>query len=87
MDCFRCVFRSLFSLQVICECILELVMKIAFKALIKQVSIKSLVSGDKVAEVKLQLQDENVKDEILNTINSLQDPTEQVMVVIMDERK
>ncbi len=61
-------------------------MKIAFKALIKQVSIKSLVSGDKEAEVKLRLQDENVSDEILNTINSLQDPTEKRMVVIMDEK-
>lgn len=60
-------------------------MKIAFKALIKQVSIKSLVSGDKQVEVKLQLQGDNVKDDILNTINSLQDPAEEVMVVIMDE--
>ena len=58
-------------------------MKIAFKALIKQVSIKSLVSGDKPVEVKLQLQGDNVKDDILNTINSLQDPAEEVMVVIM----
>jgi len=62
-------------------------MKIAFKALIKEVRIKSLRSGDKGAIVQLELQDENVKDEILNTINSLQDPTEQVMVVIMDEGK
>ncbi len=62
-------------------------MKIAFKALIKQVSIKSLRSGDKGAIVQLELQDENVKDEILNTINSLQDPTKQVMVVIMDEEE
>lgn len=62
-------------------------MKIAFKALIKQVNNKSLVSGDKESWVTLKLQDENVKDEILNTINSLQDPTEQVMVVIMDEGK
>lgn len=61
-------------------------MKIAFKALIKQTSIKSLVSGDKEAEVKLRLQGDNVSDEILNTINSLQDPTEERMVVIMDEK-
>ncbi len=59
-------------------------MKIAFKALIKQVAIKSLVSGDKEAEVKLRLQDENVKDEILNSINALQMPDKQVMVVIME---
>ena len=62
-------------------------MKIAFKALIKQVSIKSLVSGDKQVEVKLQLQGDNVSDEILNSINSLQDPTEERMVVIMDEKE
>ena len=58
--------------------------KIAFKALIKQVSIKSLVSGDKTVEVKLNLQGDNVSDEILNTINSLQDPTAERMIVIMD---
>ena len=59
--------------------------KIAFKALIKQVSIKSLVSGDKTADVKLNLQGDNVSDEILNTINSLQSPTDEVTVVIMDK--
>jgi len=61
--------------------------KIAFEALIKQVSIKSLVSGDKTVEVKLNLQGDNVSDKIINTINSLQDPTEERMVVIMDEGK
>lgn len=60
-------------------------MKIAFKALIKQTSIKSLVSGDKVAEVKLQLQGDNVRDVILNSINSLQDPQEEITIVFMDE--
>ena len=60
-------------------------MKIAFRALIKQVSIKSLVSGDKTAEVKLNLQGDNVSDEILNAINNLQDPTEERMIVVMDE--
>ena len=60
-------------------------MKIAFEALIKQVTIKSLVSGDKGAEVKLQLQGENIKDEIINSINSLQDPTCEVMIVIMSK--
>jgi len=48
-------------------------------------TIKSLVSGDKEAELKLRLQDENVKDEILNTLNSLQRADEMVMVVIMDK--
>ena len=62
-------------------------MKIAFKALIKQTSIKSLVSGDKQVEVKLQLQGDNVRDTILNSINSLQDPQEEIMVVFMDEKE
>lgn len=60
-------------------------MKIAFKALIKNVNIKSLVSGDKEAWITLRLQGKNVKPEILNPLNSLQDPTEEVMIVIMDE--
>ena len=60
-------------------------MKIAFEAKIKQTTIKSLESGDKTVEVKLWLQAENASDEIINTINSLQDPTEERMVVIMDE--
>lgn len=62
-------------------------MKIAFKALIKQTSIKSLVSGDKQVEVKLQLQGDNVRDTILNSINSLQDPQEEIMVVFMEEEE
>lgn len=62
-------------------------MKIAFKALIKQVNNKSLVSGDKESWITLKLQDENVKDDILNPINSLQDPQKEVMVVMMDEKE
>jgi len=60
-------------------------MKIAFKALIKNVNNKSLVSGDKETWVTLKLQDENVKDEILNALNVLQNPQEERMIVIMDE--
>ncbi len=62
-------------------------MKIAFKALIKQVNNKSLVSGDKETWVTLKLQDENVRVEILNALNELQDPQKDMMVVIMDEEK
>jgi len=62
-------------------------MKIAFEALIKMVTTKSLVSGDKEAEIKLRLQDDNVKDEILNSINSLQRADKQVVVVIMDKKE
>ena len=59
--------------------------KIAFKALIKNVNNKSLVSGDKETWITLRLQDENVKKEILNPLNELQDPTREVMVVIMKD--
>ena len=62
-------------------------MKIAFKALIKQVNNKSLVSGDKETWVTLKLQDENVRVEILNALNELQDPQKDTMVVIMDEKE
>lgn len=60
-------------------------MKIAFNALIKKVDIRSLVSGDKEAWLTLRLQDENVKVEILNALNSLHNPQEDVMVVIMKD--
>lgn len=59
--------------------------KIAFKALIKNINNKSLVSGDKETWVTLKLQDDNVKVEILNALNELHDPTKQVMVVIMED--
>ena len=59
--------------------------KIAFRALIKNVNNKSLISGDKETWVTLRLQDENVKDEILNALNFLQDPTAERMIVIMDK--
>ncbi len=62
-------------------------MKVAFKALIKNVNNKSLVSGDKETWVTLKLQDENVKVEILNALNELQDPQKDMMVVIMDEKE
>jgi len=62
-------------------------MKIAFKALIKNVNNKSLVSGDKETWVTLKLQDENVKDEILNALNVLQNPQEERMIVIMDGKE
>lgn len=62
-------------------------MKIAFKALIKNVNNKSLISGDKETWVTLKLQDENVRVEILNALNELQDPQKERMVVIMDEKE
>ncbi len=62
-------------------------MKIAFEALIKSVNNKSLVSGDKESWVTLRLQDKNVSDEILNTINSLHRGDKNVMVVIMEKEE
>lgn len=62
-------------------------MRVAFEALIKEMKIKSLVSGDKEAWMILRMQDDNVKDKILNPINTLQRADRQVIVVIMDEKK
>jgi len=62
-------------------------MRIAFEALIKQINIKSLVTGDKEAWMTLRLQDKSVKDEILNSLNTLQRGDRQVMVVIMDKKE
>jgi len=58
-------------------------MKIAFEALIKKVSHKSLVSGDKSTEVTLQF-DSSDKTKILNSLNKLQVADDSVMVVIME---
>ena len=60
-------------------------MKIAFQALIKNVNNKSLVSGDKETWITLRLLGDNVKVEILNALNSLQNPQDEVTVVIMDK--
>lgn len=59
-------------------------MKIAFEALIKKVSHKSLVSGDKSTEVTLQF-DSTDKTVILNSLNKLQMADKLAMVVIMDK--
>jgi len=61
-------------------------MKIAFEALIKKVSHKSLVSGDKSTEVTLQF-DSTDKTKILNSLNELQVADGQIMAVIMDRRE
>ena len=58
-------------------------MKVAIKALIKQVTVKSLVSGDKEARLTL---DFLPKDEDINILNQLHKPDDTVMVVIMDKK-
>ena len=58
-------------------------MKVAIKALIKQVTVKSLVSGDKEARLTL---DFLPKDEDINILNQLHKPDDTVMVVIIDKK-
>jgi len=59
-------------------------MKVAFEALIKQVKIRSLVSGDKQTEVILQFLP---TDDILDKINKLHKADGEIYVVLMDEGK
>ena len=55
---------------------------VEFQALIKKIEVISLVSGDKQATIHLQLNDVNVSNEILNALNSLQNPQNVVNVRI-----
>lgn len=59
-------------------------MQVEFKALIKQITSKSLVSLDKETRLILQFEADN---EILNKLNVLHKPDELVEVVISDARK
>lgn len=59
-------------------------MKVAFEALIKQLTVKSLICGEKEARLLLEFKPE---DEDVNSLNKLQKPDAQVMVVIMDKKK
>ena len=59
-------------------------MKVAFEALVKQLKIKSLVSGDKEAWLILQFKP---TDDILNKINQLHKADDEIMVVLMDEKE
>jgi len=61
-------------------------MKIAFEALVKKVSHKSLVSGDKSTEVTLQFNSSD-KTKILDALNKLHRPDCLVMAVIMDGKE
>jgi len=58
-------------------------MKVAFKALVKQVNTKSLVSGDKETRLILQFQP---NDDILDKINKLHFADKDIMVVLMDNK-
>ena len=59
-------------------------MKIALEALIKQLNVKSLVSGDKEARLILQFLP---TDDILDKINRLHKADDNIMVVLMDREK
>jgi len=56
--------------------------KVAFKSLVKQLTTKSLVSGDKESRLILQF---TPTDDILNKINKLHKADDSIMVVLMDE--
>jgi len=59
-------------------------MKVAFKALVKQMKIRSLVSGDKEAEMILRFLP---TDDMLDSINRLHKADDEIMVVLMDKEK
>ena len=59
-------------------------MKVAFEALIKQITVKSLVCGDKEARLILQFLP---TDDILDKINKLHKADDDIFVVLMDEKK
>ena len=61
-------------------------MRVAFKAMIKVINNKSLVSGDKATRVILEF-DSNKKLDILNSLNELHQADKDVTVVIMDKAK
>ena len=54
-------------------------MSVIFEALIKQMNIKSLVSGDKEAELKLRFVP---TDEILNKLNKLHKADDSVLIEV-----
>jgi hypothetical protein len=56
-------------------------MRTAFPALIKSISIKSLVSGDKEGEIRLLFRPNDI---LLDGLNRLHKADEEVMVAIVD---
>jgi len=58
-------------------------MKVAFEALIKSLTTKSLVSGDLESRLILQFLP---TDDILNKINELHKADDSIMIVLMDEK-
>jgi hypothetical protein len=56
-------------------------MKTAFPALIKSISVKSLVSGDKEGEIRLRFLP---TDEVMDALQRLHKADEEVMVAIVE---
>jgi len=59
-------------------------MKVAFKGLIKQVNIKSLVCGEKEARLTI---DFKPSDNTLSELNKLHKPDAEVYVVVVEKEK
>jgi len=63
-------------------------MEIAFKALLKKYTPITLVSGDKQVSINLQLNDDEITEEVLNSLNSFYMKTpERILVVMVEEEK
>ncbi len=61
-------------------------MEIAIEAMIKQITNKSLVSGDKATNVLIQFDSSKKVDE-LNALNELHYADKNIMIVFMDKPK
>jgi hypothetical protein len=59
--------------------------KVAFEALIKEVKVKSLVSGDRSARILIEL--DSPSDELLADIISMQRPYETVSIALVENPK
>lgn len=63
-------------------------MKVAFEALIKKYEPMTLVSGDKQVSIILQLNDDAINKDVLDSLNSLYMNTpERIFVVLMDKKE
>ena len=60
-------------------------LKIAFDALIKQITTKSLVSGDKATRIILEI--DSPSDEVLNNINQLHRADGTLKVVFIESEE
>ena len=61
-------------------------MKVAFKAMIKAINNKSLVSGDKATRITLEF-DSTLHTQTLNDLNMLHFADKNIMVVLMDDKE